>query len=414
MTRKFFFFSEMGYNAYPTEVAEQYGYTALMFPNSVFDANKARDLWQMFLREHEFASAMGFDGSVCNEHHNNVLSMQESVNISAAVLTQRIKGTIALIGNPLPIHDNPVRVAEEIAMLDLISGGRIISGFVRGTGIEQLSANANPVYNRERFEEAFELIKKTWTVPGPFRWEGKHYHLRVVNPWQLPLQKPHPPIWAAGILSPETIRWAARQRITYLVLGSALDATASCREIYHEVAKQDGWTPTSNHLGYLLHTCVMDTDEEAFEVGRHHYGMSTGIGQGGVSTATSALTHGTGSAGSTTGGPHPEWFSPPGYMSKQAKTGAMAKERQASQASYEAANRAGLVVTGSPKTVIQKFKHIIDRTDPGYITFWAREGKKPHEATMRGIELLGGEVIPALRQYQSALMTGNEITPWPQ
>jgi alkanesulfonate monooxygenase SsuD/methylene tetrahydromethanopterin reductase-like flavin-dependent oxidoreductase (luciferase family) len=84
----------------------------------------------MFLREHEYASEMGFDGSVCNEHHNNVLSMQESVNISAAVISQRITGTIALIGNPLPIHDNPVQVAEEIAMLDLISGGRIISGFV--------------------------------------------------------------------------------------------------------------------------------------------------------------------------------------------------------------------------------------------------------------------------------------------
>jgi len=91
--------------------------------------------------------------------------MQESVNISAAVVSQRIEGTIALIGNPLPIHDNPVRVAEEIAMLDLISGGRIISGFVRGTGIEQLSTNANPAYNRERFEEAFALIKR----PGPCR-----------------------------------------------------------------------------------------------------------------------------------------------------------------------------------------------------------------------------------------------------
>ena len=123
MTRKFFFFSEMGYNAYPLEALEQYGYSALLFPNSIFDPEKARDLWQMFLREHEYASEMAFDGSVCNEHHNNVLSMQESVNISAAVISQRIKGTIALIGNPLPIHDNPVRVAEEIAMLDLISGG---------------------------------------------------------------------------------------------------------------------------------------------------------------------------------------------------------------------------------------------------------------------------------------------------
>jgi alkanesulfonate monooxygenase SsuD/methylene tetrahydromethanopterin reductase-like flavin-dependent oxidoreductase (luciferase family) len=412
MTRKFFFFSEMGYNAYPIEAAEQYGYTALMFPNSIFNRETARDLWQMFLHEHEYASEMGFDGSVCNEHHNNVISMQESVNISAAVLTQRIKGTIALIGNPLPIHDNPVRVAEEIAMLDLISGGRIISGFVRGTGVEQLSTNANPAYNRERFEEAFEVIKKAWTVPGPFRWEGKHYHLRVVNPWQLPLQKPHPPIWAAGILSPETIRWAAKQRITYLVLGSALEATASCREIYHEVARNDGWMPTSQHLGYLIHTCVMDTDEEAFEMGRHHYGMSAGIGRSGIST--SALTQGTGSAGVTTGGPHPEWMAPPGYMSKQAKTGTMALERRASEGTYEGANRAGLIVTGSPTTIIQKFKHIIDRTDPGYLTFWAREGKKPHEATMRGIELLGREVIPALREHQSALVTGREITPWPQ
>ena len=368
--------SEMGYNAYPSEIVEQYGYTALLLPNSIFDPEKARDLWQMFLREHEYASETGFDGSVCNEHHNNVLSMQESVNISAAVVSQRVKGMIALIGNPLPIHDNPVRVAEEIAMLDLISGGRIISGFVRGTGIEQLSTNANPAYNRERFEEAFELIKKTWTVPGPFRWEGKHYHLRVVNPWQLPLQKPHPPIWAAGILSPETIRWAAKQRITYLVLGSALEATA-------------------------------------YEMGRHHYGGASVIGRrGGV--AASALTAGTGSAGVTRGGPHPEWMAPPGYMSKQAKTSNMARERGASEGSYDDAIRAGLIVTGSPNTIIQKFKHIIDRTDPGYLTFWAREGKKPHEATMRGIELLGKEVIPALREHQSALVTGKEVTPWPQ
>src|SRR5258707_7632476 len=107
MTRKFFFFSEMGYNAYPIEALEQYGYSALLFPNSIFDPEKARDLLQMFLREHEYASEMGFDGSVCNEHHNNVLSMQESVYISAAALRPRSEGTISLIGNPLSSHDNP-------------------------------------------------------------------------------------------------------------------------------------------------------------------------------------------------------------------------------------------------------------------------------------------------------------------
>ena len=358
-----------------------------MFPNSLFDRDTASKLWQMFLREHEYASEMGFDGSVCNEHHNNVLSMQESVNISAAVISQRIKGTIALIGNPLPIHDNPVRVAEEIAMLDLISGGRIISGFVRGTGIEQLSTNANPAYNRERFEEAFELIKKTWTAPGPFRWEGKHYHLRVVNPWQLPLQKPHPPIWAAGILSSGNDPLGGEAAHHLSCPGQRARGDGSCRDIYHEVAEQDGWTPGPQHLGYLIHTCVMDTDEEAYEMGRHHYGGASVIGRSG-GVAQSALSSGTGSAGVAGGGPHPEWMAPPGYMSKQAKTGNMASERRMSEGSYDAALRAGLIVTGSPKTIIQKFKHIIDRTDPGYLTFWAREGKKPHDATMRGIELL--------------------------
>jgi hypothetical protein len=159
--------------------------------------------------------------------------------------------------------------------------------------------------------------------------------------------------------------------------------------------------------------CGCDTDEEAYEMVRHHYGGAAVIGRhGGV--AASALTAGTGSAGVTSGGPHPEWMAPPGYMSKQAKTSNMARERGASEGSYDDAIRAGLIVTGGPKTVIQKFKHIIDRTDPGYLTFWAREGKKPHEATMRGIELLGQEVIPVLREHQSALVTGQEVTSWPQ
>ena len=83
-------------------------------------------------------------------------------------------------------------------MIDVISGGRLISGFVRGTGVETVSTNNNPLANRERFEECHDLVIKTWTTPGPFRWEGKHYNFRAVNPWMVPIQKPHPPIWVPG------------------------------------------------------------------------------------------------------------------------------------------------------------------------------------------------------------------------
>ena len=98
-------------------------------------------------------------------------------------------------------------------MADLISGGRVLSGFVRGVGVETWWANTNPVHNRERFEECHDLIMKCWTEPGPFRWEGKHYHFRHVNPWCLPLQKPHPPIWMPGTASPETAVWAGAARL---------------------------------------------------------------------------------------------------------------------------------------------------------------------------------------------------------
>ena len=85
----------------------------------------------------------------------------------------------------------------------MISGGRLVSGFVRGTGVESLATNTNPLHNRARFEEAHDLVIKTWTTPGPFRWEGDHYHFRVVNPFQVPMQKPHPPVWIPGTGSPE-------------------------------------------------------------------------------------------------------------------------------------------------------------------------------------------------------------------
>ena len=95
-----------------------------------------------------------------------------------------------LIGNPLPVIKHPLRMAEELAEIDLISRGRLITGWVRGAGSEQFFNNANPAYNREMFNEAHDFIVQAWTRPGPWRYEGKHFHYRHVNPWALPYQKP--------------------------------------------------------------------------------------------------------------------------------------------------------------------------------------------------------------------------------
>ena len=195
-----YYFTEMPYAEFPESEAEKYPSMRLTFPNTYFDPAKAHDLFKRYLDEYQYAEEVGFDGLMINEHHNTPSCMDVEVNISGGILariTSKVK--ILMLGNMLPTSDNPVRLAEEIAMLDVISGGRIVSGFVRGIGIESWANNTNPVYNRERFEECHDLIIKAWTTPGPFRWEGKHYQYRAVNPWMLPIQKPHPPIHVGGM-----------------------------------------------------------------------------------------------------------------------------------------------------------------------------------------------------------------------
>ena len=190
------------------------------------------------------------------------------------------KGKIVFLGNVLPIHENPVRVAEEVSMVDIMSGGRVVCGFVRGIGQESMATNTNPVYNRERFDEAHDVIVKTWTTPGPFRWEGKHFQYRIVNPWMMPLQKPHPPIWIPGVASPESVIWAARHGYPYVALAPSIELLRGIYDLYAATAEEEGYTATPDNRGYAIRVACADTDEEAYELGRNWYwqlGTSFGI-----------------------------------------------------------------------------------------------------------------------------------------
>src|SRR5215469_9744483 len=143
------YFTEQPMSTYPSDIGLSTGYTALMFSNKYFDPAAGSRLYNEYLEHYILADELGIDGIMLNEHHNAPFCMQAKCNIFAAILAAATKQTkIILLGNPLPLADNPVRLAEELAMIDMISKGRLVSGFVRGGGQEQLAAGVSPAYNR--------------------------------------------------------------------------------------------------------------------------------------------------------------------------------------------------------------------------------------------------------------------------
>src|SRR5579884_1766727 len=381
------YFTEQPMSSYPEEEGRKFGYTALLFSNRHFDPVEGARLYEQRIIEYQLVEEVGFDGIMLNEHHNAPFCMQAKCNIMASILaalTKRVK--IVLLGNPLPIADNPVRLAEELAMIDMISKGRLVSGFVRGGGVESLATNTNPAYNRERFEEAHDLIIKTWTVPGPFRWEGNHYQFRVVNPWALPLQKPHPRIWIPGVSSRETIVWSAQHRYPYIALNLPIEESKNVWKIYDQVAKDSGYEAGPSERGYLIRCHVAETQEKAIRNAREFMWMQ----------------------GEFTGLTHPVWAAPSGYLGPWARR-AMAELRagythvRGANASLEKQMQNLTLIAGTPEQVVEKLRIIMEETRPSILALYGNDGRINHEDSKTCIRLTGQEVLPRLREIGKQL-----------
>jgi alkanesulfonate monooxygenase SsuD/methylene tetrahydromethanopterin reductase-like flavin-dependent oxidoreductase (luciferase family) len=291
-----------------------------------------------------------------------------------------------MLGNPLPLAENPVRLAEELAMIDMISKGRLVSGFVRGGGQEQLATGVNPAFNRERFEEAHELIVKAWTLPGPFRFEGTHYQHRVVNPWALPLQKPYPRVWVPGVISKETIVWAAQQRYPYIALNTSIADTRKIWQLYDKVAAEAGYTAGPENRGYLIQVHVSDSEERAVANAREFRWMQ----------------------GEFTGLAHPVWSTPSGYGSPNNRRAfvefsAGRRPNPRGITSFEQQMADLRIIAGTPKTVVPKLRKILEETRPGILALWGNDGKVSQKDSLLCIKMIGEEVFPQIREIAKEL-----------
>jgi alkanesulfonate monooxygenase SsuD/methylene tetrahydromethanopterin reductase-like flavin-dependent oxidoreductase (luciferase family) len=369
-------------------------------PNRFCDPKIAADLFHRYLDEWVLCDELGINLFI-NEHHATATCMTSSVNLILAICARITKNVRMLcLGMPIGNRSDPVRVAEEVAIVDVISRGRLDLGFVRGVPYEVIPSNANPVRAADRFWEAHDLIVKAMTThDGPFSWEGEYYDYRSVNIWPRPYQQPHPPIWISAN-TPGSVRRIAEHAY---VLGTVMTGYRAknlfdeYRRVWRELGRPEPFP--LDRLCYCSFVAVGKTEQEGLRRGDQvmQYLRSNAI----VAEP---------------------FKNPPGYAPIRAnaqnflKTGSIglpqdhnlyAKDGERiclfREATVEQTMRGGLMFAG---TADQVYDQIIDfyETVGGFehLQMMAQAGSMSHEDTCDSLRLFAKHVKPRLEEYYAS------------
>ena len=302
--------------------------------------------------------------------------------VMAGALARRTKNAkIAVLGRALPLLNNPLVVAEEFAMLDNITGGRLVAGFVRGIGAEYHSCGVEPGRVARPLPRGARSDPAGLDAAGTVRrFEGKYYHFEYVNLWPRPYQQPHPPIWIPSQGSRETIEWASHpsRKYTYLQTFSPVDGAGAL----HEHVSRDGRSAMATRrapeqLGWAVPIYVAETDEIARREAKPHienlFNKFLRMPQ--------------------------EMLLPPGYLSLASMQGVMQAKRALStgRQTMEDMVEKGVFLCGSAATLREKLEQYQKEIGFGYLLPAIQFGTLPHELVRKSVELLSKEVIPHFR-----------------
>jgi alkanesulfonate monooxygenase SsuD/methylene tetrahydromethanopterin reductase-like flavin-dependent oxidoreductase (luciferase family) len=312
-------------------------------------------------------------------------------------LTQVVKhARLALMG-PLVSLSNPVRVAEEVAMLDQMSGGRLIVLFLRGTPNEFLAYDVVPEETRSRTQEAMALIRRALTEPNPFGWEGRHFRYRTISVWPGPTQRPSPPIFASGN-SYESATYAARNQNA---MGMAYYPTHLCGDLvgfYRSECVKYGWEPQPDQILYRAYVSVGETDDEAQAIKARYFGERNGLmaapRQGRAAWVADQQRR---QASPPSGGP-------------PAQVGTDADGKAVSADAARGFALGGLAFCGGPDTLVEQIRDFEAKTGVGVLDLSFNGGGLTHEEHMRCLRIFGTQVMPRLRNERPAQLVNAEAT----
>jgi alkanesulfonate monooxygenase SsuD/methylene tetrahydromethanopterin reductase-like flavin-dependent oxidoreductase (luciferase family) len=383
---KFHWFHLMPYPDLPDDFREKHRSVWVDLPASeVYDRQVGHRAYNDYLDELEYAAEVGFDSICVNEHHSNAYGMMPSPNLMAATLARRTSDVnLMIMGNSVALYNPPIRVAEEMAMIDAISGGRVISGFPVGTAMDTAYCyGINPATLRERYLEGLDLVIRAWNSDEPFAFNGKYTQLRYVNPWPKPVQEPHPPVWIPGGGSIETWDLCAQRDYVYLYLSyfGHEHAKAGVNGFWNAVERA-GKDANPYRLGFIQFIAVADSDAHAEELyseaALYFYNRCLHV--------------------------HPGFGVAPGYSSiatirkgvRSMAASASVQKDFASLTWQDILDR-GYIIAGSPETVADKMAGAIEELNCGQILTLQQFGNLDKETTMYNTKRFADDVIPRLR-----------------
>lgn len=392
---KFMWFHLMPYTELPDDFRDNHPSVWVDIHSSLFDPARAHHMYNDFMDELEYAADMGFDAICVNEHHSNGYGLMPSPNLIASTLARRTQNIpICVMGNSLALYNPPTRVAEEFAMLDVISGGRLIAGFPVGTPMDTCFAyGQNPSQLRERYLEAHDLVIKAWTEPETFAFNGRFNQQRYVNIWPRPIQKPHPPVWIPGGGSVETWRWCAEMDYVYSYLSYyGYKAGMATMQGFWDEMESLGKEPNPYMAGFAQAIGVAETEKEALELykepAEYFFDRCLHV--------------------------DPRFAQPAGYVTEATQRAGLesqvaraaqserlrtATERAVSKSAreFDAILENGYIIVGSPDQVADKIREMAKTLNVGHLMTLLQFGNMGKELTMYNTRLFAEKVMPQLQ-----------------
>jgi len=383
---KFHFFHLMPWPDLPDDFRAKHRSVWVDVDSRLYDPVRGHAVYNEYLDTLEAAAEMGFDGIGVNEHHQNAYGLMPSPQLWAAALARRTRDvSLVLMGQSIALYNPPIRVAEEMAMIDVVSGGRLIAGFPVGTSMDSNYAfGSNPATLRERYQENHDLIIKAWTEPKVFAWNGKYNKLRYVNLWPRPIQRPHPPIWIPGGGSVETWDFCAERGYNYSYLSfSGFKRGAMLMQGFHDRMAALGQPFNPYQAAFAQQIIVADSWAEAerdyYPHARYFFERCLHV--------------------------YPGFADAPGYRTEatlraglRAQVGGLGRSTAVGKTFKEAVDE-GFLVAGTPDQVTEQMDDLIRKLKVGHIFCLLQLGDMPRARVEKSARLFAEQVMPRLRHH---------------